>query len=46
MSTLDHLIVWGFRTLEVMFFVGLIGCLFTVIISWVSIFKEGFTDKG
>ena len=33
--------------LEVMFFSGLIGCSAVVVFSWVSIFKEAFSeDKG
>lgn len=27
------------------FFVGLVGCAITVAISWVSIFKSGFSDR-
>ena len=34
------------RTVEIMFFTGLIGCVFVVIISWISIFKEVFSDPG
>ena len=30
------------RTVEVLFFTGLIGCGFVVLISWESIFAEGF----
>lgn len=41
----DKLILWGFKILEVMFFAGLIGCTGVVIVSWVSIFKSGFSDR-
>jgi hypothetical protein len=44
-AMLFQLIVWSFRVLEVMFFTGLIGCSLVVVISWVSIFKDGFSDK-
>lgn len=30
--------------LEGMFFVGIIGCAIAVVVSWISIFKEGFSD--
>jgi len=31
------------RIVEVLFFTGLVGCACVVIISWISIFKEGFS---
>jgi hypothetical protein len=31
------------RIVEVLFFTGLVGCACVVLISWVSIFKEGFS---
>jgi len=34
--------VWVLRVLEVMFFVGLMGCALAVIFSWVSIFGAVF----
>ena len=37
--------IWAMRALEVMFFTGLAGCVAVVIISWVSILKEGFTGS-
>jgi hypothetical protein len=37
---------WGIELLEVIFFTGLIGCAVVVVISWVSIFKSGFSDKN
>jgi hypothetical protein len=33
------------RAVEVMFFAGLIGCSLVVVFSWISIFKDGFSDK-
>jgi hypothetical protein len=36
----------GAHILEVMFFTGLVGCVAVVVISWISIFKEGFTDDN
>jgi hypothetical protein len=40
------LMVLSMRVVEIMFFTGLIGCAFVVVISWISIFKEGFSDPG
>jgi len=39
------LMQWGIELLEVLFFTGLIGCAVVVVISWISIFKSGFSDK-
>jgi hypothetical protein len=33
-----------FYVLEVMFFTGLVGCALVVVVSWISIFKSGFSD--
>lgn len=33
------------KIVEVLFFVGLVGCVLVVTISWVSIFKEGFSNR-
>jgi hypothetical protein len=38
--------VLAIRLVEVLFFTGLIGCSAVVVISWVSIVKEGFSDPG
>jgi hypothetical protein len=35
---------WTMRILEFMFFAGLIGCAFVVVLSWISILKDGFSD--
>lgn len=35
--------VLAMRALEVSFFVGLVGCVLVVIVSWVSIVRSGFT---
>jgi hypothetical protein len=35
---------WIIRILECMFFAGLIGCAFVVVLSWISILKDGFSD--
>lgn len=40
----NSLAVLATRVVEVMFFTGLIGCVSVVIISWVSIFREGFSN--
>ena len=42
----SQLMIWLFRVLEMMFFAGLFGCSLVVIISWISIFKDGFSDKN
>lgn len=34
-----------FRIIEGMFFVGLVGCAVVVVISWISIFRTGFSKK-
>jgi hypothetical protein len=31
------------RILEVLFFTGILGCLVVVVLSWISIFKSGFS---
>lgn len=37
---------WGMKVFEVLFFAGLAGCVFVVLISWVSIAKSSFSkDK-
>ena len=38
------LMIWLLRVLEIMFFAGLVGCAIVVIISWISIFKDGFSN--
>jgi hypothetical protein len=38
--------VLAMRMVEILFFTGLIGCAIVVVISWISIFKEGFSDSG
>jgi hypothetical protein len=40
-----NLAVSGMHVLVYLFFTGLIGCALVVAVSWVSIFKEGFSDK-
>lgn len=40
------LMVWGIRTLEFIFFTGLAGCAVVVVVSWVSIFRSGFSDHS
>jgi|KBSMisStaDraftv2_1062788.scaffolds.fasta_scaffold18744_3 hypothetical protein len=38
------LLVLATKIVEVMFFVGIVGCVLVVAISWISIFKEGFSN--
>ncbi len=37
------ILVLATKIIEVLFFVGLVGCVLVVAISWISIFKEGFS---
>jgi hypothetical protein len=39
------LILVAAHILEGMFFIGIIGCAVAIAVSWVSIFKDGFSDK-
>ena len=36
--------ILAMRLIEILFFAGLIGCTMVVLISWISIFREGFSD--
>lgn len=38
--------VIAMRTLEVMFFAGLLGCVAVVILSWISVGRDSFSDNG
>jgi hypothetical protein len=40
------LVLWCMRAVEIMFFTGLIGCAVVVLISWVSIFRSGFSKEN
>lgn len=40
---LYKLMLWFFYAIEAMFFTGLAGCVLVVIISWITIFKSGFS---
>jgi len=44
MIMLDRLIPLAFRALDVMFFVGAAGCILTILVSWIEIFFEGFSE--
>jgi len=39
------LLVLATKVVEVLFFVGILGCVLVVTISWVSIFREGFKNS-
>jgi hypothetical protein len=39
------LMILATKVVEVLFFVGIVGCLLVVAISWISIFKEGFSKN-
>lgn len=36
---------WALYAAEVLFFTGLAGCVLVVLISWISIFKTGFSKS-
>lgn len=38
--------IFAMRTLEVMFFTGLLGCAVVVILSWISVGIGCFRDKN
>jgi len=38
------LMLFATRIVEIMFFAGLAGCASVIFISWISIFKDGFSD--
>ncbi len=40
-----RMMTWCIYILEVMFFMGLIGCAVMVVTSWISIFKEVFSGE-
>jgi hypothetical protein len=40
----DKIITFVARVLEVMFFTGLVGCALMIIVSWIEIFSDGFSD--
>ena len=37
-------LLFAMRVIEVMFFTGLVGCATVIVVSWISIFGEGFSD--
>jgi hypothetical protein len=41
---MDNFILGAFRVLEVMFFVGATGCVLAILVSWVEIFSDGFSN--
>jgi hypothetical protein len=41
----NKLSVLAIKIVEVMFFIGLAGCIITVILSWISVVKGCFKDK-
>lgn len=42
---LHSVLVLATKLVEVLFFVGIVGCVLVVAISWVSIFREGFRNS-
>jgi hypothetical protein len=36
---------WAVHVLQIMFFVGLIGCTSTVLLSWIKILRSILSDK-
>ena len=43
-SMVDTIIAFIAHVLVVMFFTGLIGCAFMIIVSWIEICSDGFTS--
>ena len=41
-----RLAVFAMRVLEVMFFTGLLGCAVVVVLSWISVGRDSFTDEN
>jgi hypothetical protein len=41
-----RLMIWAIHVLDAAFFIGLTGCAAVVVISWISIFREGFSDDN
>jgi len=39
-----HITYWATHILDVAFFAGLAGCASVIILSWISILKEGFSN--
>jgi hypothetical protein len=37
-------LLFAMRVIEVMFFTGLVGCATVIVVSWISIFGDGFSD--
>ncbi|HEX4577461.1 MAG TPA: hypothetical protein VH117_08925 [Edaphobacter sp.] len=42
----DTIISFVAHVLVVMFFTGLIGCVLTIIVSWIEIFSDAFTHDN
>jgi hypothetical protein len=42
---LYSLLLLATKVVEVLFFVGIVGCVLVVTISWISIFKEGLSNS-
>ena len=40
------MVIWLARIFEVMFFIGIAGCLVTIVLSWFSIVWEELTSKN
>ena len=43
---MHRLMHWAMYGVEILFFVGLAGCVLVVVISWISIFKTGFSKSN
>ena len=46
MTLTFRLAVLAVHVVEVMFFVGILGCAVAIVFSWVSISKDGFSKDG
>ncbi|HLY41003.1 MAG TPA: hypothetical protein VKR52_07290 [Terracidiphilus sp.] len=41
---LDQFEMWAKQAIEFAFFIGLVGCTCVVLLSWISILKDGFSN--
>jgi len=39
------LMILATRVVEILFFTGIVGCALVVVISWISIFRDGFSES-
>jgi hypothetical protein len=37
--------ILAMRVIEILFFTGIVGCALVVVISWISIFRDGISNS-